>query len=555
VKLHLAKGLDLPASAVTQTFAFMGKRGAGKTYAAGKLVEELVGAGAQVVVIDPVGNWYGLRISASGKGPGLSIPVLGGDHGDLPLVPQGGALVADLAVETNASLVLDVSPFSKGERQRFVTAFTEQLFRRKKQARTPIHVVLEEARLFVPQRVRPGEEPMLGAMEDLIRLGRNYGIGVSLLDQRPQSVNKEALNQTECLLAFQLIGSQERKAIAEWAEDKGIGKEGVKRLSELERGQAIVWSPTWLKVFDVYTIARKATFDASSTPEVGAAAAPARPLAKVDLERLRGAMEAVAVHAKADDPKALRKRIAELERQLAAATAAPPAAPPVDLSRVEAEFRSATAAAEDAVAALTAAGKALACAMIPRGPTNGSHKVPIPVAAPVPRVAARAPAGAGGERLGKGPATFLRALASLHPKPMSTVEASILAGYSPRSSTVRNILSALRTVGYVEGGGERIVITDAGRAAAGPVDQPRSTEDLLALWTPQLGKGPSEVLRLLVEAHPNELSRIEIEAATGYSATSSTMRNILSKLRSTGLLVGRGDAVRASDALFPGARP
>ena len=36
-----------------------------------------------------------------------------------------------------------------------------------------------------------GQERMLGAMEDIIKLGRNYGIGVSLLSQRPQSVNIE----------------------------------------------------------------------------------------------------------------------------------------------------------------------------------------------------------------------------------------------------------------------------------------------------------------------------------------------------------------------------
>lgn len=45
---------------------------------------------------------------------------------------------------------------------------------------------------------------MLGAVEDIVRLGRNYGSGCMLLSQRPQSVNKEVLNQVECLFVGQI---------------------------------------------------------------------------------------------------------------------------------------------------------------------------------------------------------------------------------------------------------------------------------------------------------------------------------------------------------------
>lgn len=550
--IQLAKGLELPASAATQTFAFMGKRGAGKTYGAGKLAEELFDAGVQVIVIDCVGNWWGLRVAADGKGAGLAIPVLGGDHGDLPLVPGAGALVADLAVDTGQSLVLDLMHFKKTERQRFVTDFAEHLFHRKKTARSPLHLIVEEAHKLVPQKVYHGEERMLGAMEDLIRLGRNYGIGASLLDQRPQSVNKDVLNQTECLLAFQLIGAQERKAIELWAEDKGIGKGEVRRLSTLEQGQAILWSPTWLKRFDVVTIGKKRTLDASSTPEVGAKAS-ARTLAAIDTAKLAKAMAAVVEEIKADDPKALRKRIAELERDLRA-KAPPPAPVPraVDLAPVLKALRAADLAVDAIARAVDDVAKAQ---MSDRHrmervaqPSNGRDRLGHPE---VNRAPARSrPTD---ESLGKGPRLMLEALASMDPKPLSKAAASVLAGYSPRSSTVRNILSALRVAGYITGG-DLLSLTPEGRAAAGDVPQPRTTRELVDHWTGQLGKGPREVLRLLVERYPDELSKDDIEAETGYSASSSTMRNILSKLRSTGLLVGSGE-VRASDFLFQGGGP
>src|SRR3954462_4528814 len=82
--LHLAKDLTLPLDAATQTFAFIARKGAGKTYTAGKLVEQLLKAHVQVVVLDTVGNWYGLRMSADGKGTGFDVPVLGGLRGDIP---------------------------------------------------------------------------------------------------------------------------------------------------------------------------------------------------------------------------------------------------------------------------------------------------------------------------------------------------------------------------------------------------------------------------------------------------------------------------------------
>src|SRR5262245_5885174 len=98
--LELAPSLALPLDAATQTVAFIARKGAGKTYTAGKLVELLLDATVQVVVLDTVGNWYGLRLAADGKSKGYDIPVLGGLRGDIPLDPAGGALIADIVVET-----------------------------------------------------------------------------------------------------------------------------------------------------------------------------------------------------------------------------------------------------------------------------------------------------------------------------------------------------------------------------------------------------------------------------------------------------------------------
>ena len=53
--LHLAPRFALPVDVAGEAIAILAKRGAGKTNTATVLVEELVDADVQVVIVDPVG--------------------------------------------------------------------------------------------------------------------------------------------------------------------------------------------------------------------------------------------------------------------------------------------------------------------------------------------------------------------------------------------------------------------------------------------------------------------------------------------------------------------
>lgn len=103
--LHLSPDLAIPDGAVTQTFGILAVRGAGKSNTAAVMAEEMFAAKLPFVVIDPVGAWWGLRSSFDGKGPGLAIPIFGGQHGDVPLNRESGELLADLIVEKRLSCV------------------------------------------------------------------------------------------------------------------------------------------------------------------------------------------------------------------------------------------------------------------------------------------------------------------------------------------------------------------------------------------------------------------------------------------------------------------
>ena len=140
------------------------------------------------------GVWYSLRLAANGKDEGFrDVLVIGGDHGDLPLTPESGALVAKMLAERAVSAVIDVSQFITGETSRFLRAFGEQFFESKKRHVSPVHMFLEECQVVVPQNPERDEAVMLARWERLIKFGRNYGCGFSMISQQPQSVNKKVL--------------------------------------------------------------------------------------------------------------------------------------------------------------------------------------------------------------------------------------------------------------------------------------------------------------------------------------------------------------------------
>ena len=69
--LRISVELSLPKDAATWVIAYLAKRGAGKTYNASVQAEEMLKNHIPIVVIDGMSIWWGLRVSADGKGEGL----------------------------------------------------------------------------------------------------------------------------------------------------------------------------------------------------------------------------------------------------------------------------------------------------------------------------------------------------------------------------------------------------------------------------------------------------------------------------------------------------
>ncbi|HYC32411.1 MAG TPA: DUF87 domain-containing protein, partial [Gemmatimonadales bacterium] len=299
--LQLGPSLRLPLEAVTETFGILAVRGAGKSNTAAVMAEEMQHAGLPFVVVDPVGSWWGLRSNREGTGPGLPIPLFGGRHGDVPLERGGGQLVADLVVDQRLSCVLDLSTFeSEASKKQFLLDFARRLYQRNTD---PLHLFLEEADDYIPQRPLGKEEPfLLRAWENIVRRGRARGLGITLITQRSASLNKNVLTQVQTLLAMRTTGPQDRAAIAEWVKYHALSQDILESLPSLKDGEAWVWSPDFLGTTVRVQIRRRRTFDSGATPKLSKGTRAPATLADVDLAAIQRSMTATIERAKAEDP-------------------------------------------------------------------------------------------------------------------------------------------------------------------------------------------------------------------------------------------------------------
>jgi len=579
--LHLAKGVTLPTEAVVQTFGILAKRGVGKTYTAAVMAEQMLKIGLHTVIVDPIGVWWGIRASSDGKHEGLPIVIFGGDHADVPLESTSGEMIADLIVGERISAVLDLSRFNNAEQVRFMTAFAERLYYKN---RAPLHLFLDEADGFAPQRPMRGEERMLGAMEKIVRRGRARGLGVTLVTQRSAVINKNVLSQVEMLIALRTIAPQDRDAIEVWTDAHGTPeqkKEMMNSLSSLEIGEAWLWCPAWLDIFKRVRINRRETFDSSATPKVGVRVREPKRLAKVDLERIKGKMESTIEKAKQEDPRELRRKVAELTRELQMRHTTISHAPlpskiktvfvaAIKKRQLSALQKVADKIAQNADTFIKGAGMLLKTATDLRDSIGELKKLnekpmrvtEIPPASEPPTSVKRHVEGPKSpvekvnseEKLVAGERRMLEILVRLGNFSPTRTQLATLAGLSPGGGTTRNYFGKIKQLGFVEERGDLIVLVKF------PVEvnvdaKPITTEEVLQMWREKLIAGERRMLDVLLGLDHKLISLEELGERSGVKYPSGSYRNYIGTLRRNGLAEMDGrDKIRISDTLFLGTK-
>lgn len=590
--LHLAPKFALPLDVAGEAIALIAKRGAGKTNTGIVLAEEMLDAKVQIVALDPVGAWWGLRSK-------YEIPILGGQHGDVPLEPTAGALIADVVVDTGTSLVLDLSSFAtKAEVARFVRDFLDRLYRRLGEQPRAIHVFLEEADEFAPQKPFKDETRMLSAVEQVVRRGRGRGLGVTLITQRAAVLNKNVLEQTDVLIALRTTGPNDRKAIEGWIGTHSVSGFEPRELSRFKTGQAVIWNPE-REIFEIIQIRARKTLDVSGRIAPGARTGPAAKLKPIDLSALGEQIQETVERVKANDPAELRRQIQALERrnaELAAQQPAPAAVETIEVPviadgqvvRLEqfvaamrteidrladqvAEIAGVPRELLEAIAPITAGLQKISGARAPLtagadGRASGRPTVPRrgnPEPGPLHEVTPAAPRTARepraydndvvDENVKAGARRIVETLARHYPMRVTRAQLGTLTGFKITGGTFQTYFSQLKRLDLIEEASGEISITEKGLAFAGVTKpEPMSTEEVLDMWRGALKRGAREMLDLLVMTYPRGMAKDELAERLNMTASGGTFQTYLSTLRRNGLADVDGAIVSASESLFLG---
>jgi energy-coupling factor transporter ATP-binding protein EcfA2 len=576
--------IPIPDAALNQHIAVLGKTGSGKSSVMRLLAEHLLNEKKPVCIIDPKGDWYGLRSSADGKSAGYSLRIFGGEHADIPINAHAGAAVAELVATGNRPCIIDLGGWMVGERTRFFIEFAQALFRLTRGHRW---IIIDEVHNFAPQGkvldVDAGK--MLHWANRLASEGRGKGLTLLSASQRPQKVHKDFLTCAETLIAMRVIHPLDRGAVKEWIDscaDPTTGKDVINSLAQMERGEGWVWSPEIGFGPKRVKFPKFKTYD-SFQPQSGEAV-KLKGWAEVDLDEEKKKFAAVIEQARANDPGELKKQIAQLKAELAKKPSAA-LAPEIKIERVEVPvitdkdrelIVSAREAINDFQKQFASMDERLGLfwaqvnKMRPPNYIENTHKTRSPglirqvkpemgpELSSTPdvekkfhplsqRVKVKPMHKGNGADLPRGEKLMLAAIAQ-YPEGADRVQLTILTGF--KRSTRDTYIQRLRERGFVNTVGQIIHATEEGISALGTDYEPLPTgEALQAHWLAKLPEGERLILEMALDAYPKTVTRDLISEETGYARSSRD--TYIQRLGAKKLIatVGRGE-IKAAEVFF-----
>ncbi|MFC6720959.1 helicase HerA domain-containing protein [Natrialbaceae archaeon GCM10025896] len=249
--------VTLPVVEVLTGRAFLtGKSGAGKSNSASVVAEELLDRGFPLLIVDTDGEYWGLKEE-------YEILHVGADEEcDLQVSSEHAPKLAELALEDNVPIILDVSGFlDEDEGDALVRETARELFQREKKLKKPFLMLVEEIHEYIPEG---------GGLDDtgrmLIRVakrGRKRGLGLAGMSQRPADVKKDFITQCDWLLWHRLTWQNDTKVVR-----NVVGSDYADAVQDLDDGEAFLMADFLEADVQRVQVRRKRTFDAGATPDL-----------------------------------------------------------------------------------------------------------------------------------------------------------------------------------------------------------------------------------------------------------------------------------------------
>ncbi|SFR30834.1 ATP-binding protein [Halorubrum sodomense] len=246
--------VELPVVDVLTGRSFItGKSGSGKSNTASVVIENLLDSGFPVLIVDTDGEYYGLKEE-------YEILHAGADEEcDIVVSPEHAEKLANLALEQNVPIILDVSGYLEEETaNELLLEVVKQLFAKEKRMKKPFLLVIEECHEYIPEG---GGMDETGKM--LIKVGkrgRKHGLGIVGISQRPADVKKDFITQCDWLCWHRLTWDNDTKVVG-----RILGSKYASAVEDLGDGEAFLMTD-WDESIRRIQFHRKETFDAGATP-------------------------------------------------------------------------------------------------------------------------------------------------------------------------------------------------------------------------------------------------------------------------------------------------
>lgn len=147
--VNIAAGLDIPIDDfIAEGCAIFGIKGSGKSNTAAVIIEELLDIGMPMTIIDPDGDYWGLREK-------YGVLVVGkGRQADTYVAPAKAGALAAFSLSNDLAVILDFSGQDDEAIEEYLESYLGALFQAAESQRKPYALIIEEAHELVPEGYR-----------------------------------------------------------------------------------------------------------------------------------------------------------------------------------------------------------------------------------------------------------------------------------------------------------------------------------------------------------------------------------------------------------------